>query len=174
MGDGVTRKIGYKVLDDAYDPSRTSTNARELVEQWGAFAIFQILRTAPNLAVYDYLNARGVPQLFSWTGSPELVKPAMHKRNMNYLPSYTFETAALTKYFSEKVENPKVAMLIQDDGFGKAIEAGYKKAVSDAGGEIVTVQKYGVTATNIDSQINVIVKSGANVFVDYANSNFAT
>ena len=62
------RKIEYRYLDDAYDPSRTVQNVRKLVQQDNVFAIFNLTGTEQNLAVRPFLNALKVPQLFGGTG----------------------------------------------------------------------------------------------------------
>src|SRR5213080_1598552 len=63
------RKIDYKYLDDAYDPSQTVQVTRQLVEQDRVFAIFNTLGTEDNIAIRDYLKQRGVPQLFVASGA---------------------------------------------------------------------------------------------------------
>src|SRR5919199_5225632 len=63
------RKIKYKYLDDGYDPSRTVSDTRQLVQQDHVFAIFNSLGTEQNLAIRPYLNSLGVPQLFVATGA---------------------------------------------------------------------------------------------------------
>jgi len=62
------RKIKYLYRDDGYDPSRTFELTRELVEQDKVFAIFGSLGTAPNLAIWSYLNKKHVPQIGIATG----------------------------------------------------------------------------------------------------------
>lgn len=174
MGDGVTREITYKIMDDGYDPSRTSANVRELVEEWDAFTVFQVLGTSPNLAVYDYLNERGVPLVFSYVGSPSLDNPETHPWNMNGIQSYEFEAKALTEYITSKVDEPKVAFLYQDDGFGEVIREAYRDAFEGKDIEVVAEEGYDITATNLDSQASNIANSEANVLVNYSTGNFTT
>ena len=63
------RKIEFVTYDDGYEPQRALTNARRLVEQDKVFALFNPLGTANNVAMWDYLNQKKVPQLFVATGS---------------------------------------------------------------------------------------------------------
>src|SRR5207244_12370171 len=72
------RKIDYRVLDDAYDPSKTIQDTRELVQQDKVFAIFNSIGTEHVLAVRPYLNQLGVPQLF--VGSGAAVIADQHRR----------------------------------------------------------------------------------------------
>ena len=66
------RTIDFKYLDDAYDPSQTVQNVRELIEQDNVFALFSVVGTNENLAIRDYVNAAGVPQVFSAAGATTL------------------------------------------------------------------------------------------------------
>lgn len=54
--------------DDAYNPSKTVEQARKLVENDGVLATFGSVGTAPNAAIYDYMNQKKVPQLFIGSG----------------------------------------------------------------------------------------------------------
>src|SRR5918911_401787 len=63
------RKIKYKYLDDAYDPSQTIQKTRDLVQNDKVFAIYNTLGTATNLAIRSYLNQLKVPQLFVASGA---------------------------------------------------------------------------------------------------------
>src|SRR5262245_29393121 len=63
------RKINYIVADDAYNPANTPAKARELVQENKVFLTYGDLGTPTNLAVRDYYNSQGVPQLYVFTGS---------------------------------------------------------------------------------------------------------
>jgi hypothetical protein len=56
------RKITFKTMDDAYDPSKTVAVIRQLVDQQKVFAVFNSLGTPTHSAVYDYLNEQKVPE----------------------------------------------------------------------------------------------------------------
>ena len=63
------RKIEFKYLDDAYDPSKTVQNVRQLIQQDNVFALFAVVGTNGNLAIRDFANASGVPTVFSASGA---------------------------------------------------------------------------------------------------------
>jgi branched-chain amino acid transport system substrate-binding protein len=168
MADGKTRKIEVKVEDDAYDPSRTASNVRDLVDNYGAFGIFQVVGSATNLSVYNYLNEKKVPQVFSYSGTGDMNDPKRHPWTMQYNQSYELEARALTNYLLKTVPDPKVAMLTQGDAFGKSVHTEFTKAFAEAGIQVVGDETYDPTATNVDSQMLALKNSGANAFVDYA------
>ena len=86
------RKIEYRYLDDAYDPSRTVQNVRKLVQQDSVFAIFNLVGTEQNLAVRPFLNALKVPQLFGGTGVRSIGREyRKYPWSMGYLPSFFAE-----------------------------------------------------------------------------------
>ena len=62
------RKINFTILDDAYDPSKTVPLTQQLVEQTKVFAVYGSLGTAPNLAIWNYMNQKKVPQVNIATG----------------------------------------------------------------------------------------------------------
>lgn len=176
MGDGVTRKVTLKALDDAYDPARTVSNVRTLVENDKVAGLVAILGTSPNLAVADYVQSAGVPNLTSQTGTDEIA--ALHEEGNKWtiagLPSYQFEADTLAKRALETHPNAKVAMLYQNDGFGKTMLANYERAFEGTGAEIVRAEGYDQSGGSIDSQMVNLAASGADVFLDYATGTFMT
>src|SRR6201995_1204176 len=62
------RKIVYKYLDDAYNPTTTASVVRQLVLQDNAYAVFNGLGTPTHLAAVSFLNAQKVPDVFVASG----------------------------------------------------------------------------------------------------------
>ena len=86
------RKIDFKFLDDAYDPSQTVENVRQLIQQDNVFALFSVVGTNGNLAIRDFANAAGVPQVFSATGATTFGRDyGEHPWTIGYLPPYSEE-----------------------------------------------------------------------------------
>ncbi|MBC7630709.1 ABC transporter substrate-binding protein [Aeromicrobium sp.] len=175
MGDGMKRKIELTVLDDAYDPARTVSNARELVDKTGVFSLFSVLGTSPNEAIYDYVNGKGIPNLFMSTGSDVFL--AQHDKKpwgMAWLPQYGWEADVFAKYIAKEKPDAKVGILYQNDGYGKGILAGFEKAFKDTDVTIVSKQGYEQSGGSADAQVSKLKASGADVFVDYATGTFVT
>ncbi|PRZ41794.1 amino acid/amide ABC transporter substrate-binding protein (HAAT family) [Antricoccus suffuscus] len=175
MGDGKTRKIKYFTEDDAYDPARTVSNVRKLVEQDKVFAIYSVLGTSPNLAISDYVNGKGIPTLFSQTGTDEFLNNTKEKPwIVGYLPQYQFEAHVMAQYVLDNAPNGKVGLLYQNDGFGKGMLANFEKEFKGTSVQIVGSQGYEQSGGSIDSQIVNLQNSGADVFLDYATGTFMT
>jgi branched-chain amino acid transport system substrate-binding protein len=175
MADGKTRKVDLTVLDDAYDPAKTVSNARELIERTQVFSLFSVLGTSTNEAIYDYVNNEGVPNLFMSTGADVFLDQHDEKPwGMAWLPQYGWEAQVFADYVIENKPGAKVAVLFQNDGYGKAIMAGLEKAFEGTGVEIVASEGYEQAGASVDAQVSKLKGSGADVFIDYATGTFLT
>lgn len=168
------RKIQYTILDDGYNPAQTVQATRKLVEQDGVFAIFNALGTEQNLAVRDYLNAQKVPQLFAASGATAFgTETAKYPYTIGLQPSYQAEGWVLGKYLARTQGAAKVAVLFQNDDYGKDLLNGLKKGIQRSGVKIVAAQPYEVTASDVQTQIVKLRSSGANTFAVFATPKFA-
>ena len=113
------RKINYISLDDGYSPPKTVEQVRRLVEDEKVAFCFQTLGTAPNLAIRQYLNDNKVPQLFVSTGASVFSDPEHFPWTMGYNPNYQTEAHIYAKDILETKPDGKIALLYQNDGFGK-------------------------------------------------------
>ena len=168
------RKIEYKVLDDAYNPVQTVQATRQLVEQDKVFAIFNALGTEHNLAVRDYLNQAKVPQLFVGTGATTFGRDfAKYPWTIGFQPSYQHEGAIYGQYLAKTRKNARIAVLVQNDDYGKDLVSGLRRGLARSKAKIVALQAYEVTAPDVQSQIAKLKSSGANVFAIFATPKFA-
>jgi branched-chain amino acid transport system substrate-binding protein len=145
------RRINFISYDDAYNPQKTVELTRKLVEEDKVLLIFASLGTAPNAAVRPYLNA--------WT--------------MGFQPSYQTEAHIYAQYLLEKhPRGGKIAILYQDDEFGKD----YVKGLKDGLGSkipIVAEATYKIGDANVNQQIATLKASGADIFFDVTTPKFA-
>jgi branched-chain amino acid transport system substrate-binding protein len=168
------RKIVYKYLDDGYDPSRTVQVVRELVQQDQVFAVFNTLGTNNNLAVRDFLNQSGVPQLFVATGANTF--GADYKKypwTIGFIPSYVLEGTVYGRYIVKSFPTLKLGVLYQDDAYGKDMVAGLKKGLGSRAKQIVSLVGYDPTAASVASQVAQIKASKANGYLIFAFGKFA-
>jgi branched-chain amino acid transport system substrate-binding protein len=114
------RKINLISLDDAYSPPKTVEQTRKLVEQEGVAFVFGGLGTAANLAVRKYLNDRQVPQLFLLSGSGQFNDPEHFPWSIGILPTYLVDGQTHARYILAHRPNAKIAILYQNDDYGKA------------------------------------------------------
>src|ERR1700753_2189678 len=168
------RKINFVTYDDAYSPPKTVEQARKLVESDEVLLIFNSLGTAPNTSIQKYMNSKKVPQLFVATGATKWNDPKNFPWTMGWQPSYQSETQIYAKYLLKEKPDAKIAVLYQNDDYGKDYLKGLKDGLgAKAKSMIVAEQSYDVSEPTVDSQIVNLQASGADVFVDIATPKFA-
>jgi branched-chain amino acid transport system substrate-binding protein len=174
QGGVAKRKFEYKIVDDAYNPAQSIQVTRQLVEQEKVFAVFNSLGTEHNVAVRDYLNAQKVPQLFVASGATTWGRDAAkYPWTIGFQPSYQAEGLVYGQYIARTMRRAKIAVLLQNDDYGKDLLAGLKRGLGRSGSQIVAAQPYEVTAADVSSQIARLKASGANVFAIFATPKFA-
>jgi len=168
------RKIDFISYDDAYSPPKTVEQARKLVESDNVLLIFDPLGTPPNSAIQKYMNLKKVPQLFVATGATKWNDPKDFPWTMGWQPSYQNEARIYARYIREKMPNAKIAVLYQNDDYGKDYLKGFKDGLgAKADSMIVAQESYEVSEPTIDSHIVTLKASGADVFFDITTPKFA-
>ena len=127
------RKIKFITLDDAYSPPKTVEQTRKLVEQEEVLVMFGSLGTATNNAVHRYLNAKKVPQLFVLSGATKWADPKNFPWTMPGMAAYQSEGVVYAKYILQTKPDAKIAILAQNDDFGRDYVAGFKRALGEQG-----------------------------------------
>jgi branched-chain amino acid transport system substrate-binding protein len=158
------RKIKFISLDDGYSPPKTVEVVRQLVEQEKIFALFQPLGTPCNTAIHKYMNQRKVPQLFVATGASKWGDPKNFPWTMGFQPDYHTEAVIYAKHILASVKDAKIAVLHQNDDYGRDYLGGFKEGLGKEAGRIVRTVTYEATDPTVDSQIIQLKDSGANVF----------
>ena len=129
------RKINLISRDDGYSPPKTVEAVRKLVEEDQVLLTFNVLGTPPNTAVQGYLNENKVPQLFVATGADKWNDPKKFPWTMGWQPSYRIEARIYGRYILKNFPNAKIAMLYQNDDFGKDYLTGLKEGLGDKAGK---------------------------------------
>ena len=158
------RKIKFISLDDGYSPPKTVEVVRQLVEQDKIFALFQSLGTPCNTAIHKYMNQRKVPQLYVATGASKWGDPKNFPWTMGFQPDYHTEAVIYAKHILANVKDAKIAVLHQNDDYGRDYLGGFKEGLGKETGRIVRTVTYEATDPTVDSQIIQLKDSGANVF----------
>ena len=169
------RKIEYRYVDDAYNPALTVQATRQLVEQDKVFAIFNSVGTEHNQAIRDYLNQLQVPQLFPATGSTSFGRDYAKYpwTTAGFQPSYQAEGWIYGKYLSRAKPGAKLAVIFQNDDYGKDLLGGLKQGIQRSTVKIVAAEPYEVTASDVQSQIAKLKASGADTLLIFATPKFA-
>src|ERR1700678_1221684 len=168
------RKINFITYDDGYSPPKAVEQARKLVESDGVLVIFNPLGTPSNSAIQKYLNTRKVPQLFVATGATKWNDPKDFPWTMGWQPSYQSEARIYAKYILKEKPNAKIAVLYQNDDYGKDYLKGLKDGLGDkAASMIIAEESFETSEPTIDNHIVKLKSTGADLFVDIATPKFA-
>ncbi|MBX9963866.1 MAG: ABC transporter substrate-binding protein [Burkholderiales bacterium] len=168
------RKITFVSLDDGYNPAKTVEQTRRLVEQEEVLLLFQSLGTPTNSAIHKYVNAKKVPHILLATGATKWSDPKNFPWTMGFNPTYQSEGRIYAQYILKNHPNAKLAVLYQNDDFGKDYVIGLKSVLGDkAASMIVKEVTYEVTDPTIDSQVVALKASGADTLLTFATPKFA-
>ena len=168
------RKINFISYDDGYSPPKTVEQARKLVESDEVLLIFNPLGTPPNTAIQKYMNSKKVPQLFVATGATKWNDPKNFPWTMGWQPNYQSETQAYAKYILKEMPNAKIAVLYQNDDYGKDYLKGLRDGLgAKAASMIVAEESYETTQPTINSHIVKLKSTNADVFVNITTPKFA-
>ncbi len=168
------RKINFISYDDGYSPPKTVEQARKLVESDEVLLIFNSLGTPPNSAIQKYMNTKKVPQLFVATGATKWNDPKDFPWTMGWQPNYQSESRIYAKYILQKMPNARIAVLYQNDDYGKDYLKGLKDGLgARAASMIVAEESYETSEPTIDSHIVTLKASGADVFFNITTPKFA-
>jgi branched-chain amino acid transport system substrate-binding protein len=165
------RRIDLISYDDALSPSKTVEQVRKLVESDEVLGVFSSLGTASNFAVMKYMNANKVPQLFVVTGSTEFNDPVRNPWTIGWQPTSADEAAIYARYLIETYPQGKLAILSEDDEFGRDYVNGLKKSLSGKL-SVVSAATYSSTDATVDSQIVALKASGADILFTVATPKF--
>ncbi len=168
------RMIVYDSLDDAYSPPKTVDQVRRLVEEDKVAFIFATIGTPTNTAIARYTNGKGVPLIFLGSGANKWGDPKAAPWVMGWQPSYRTEAQIYTRYILSEKPDAKIAILYQNDDFGKDYPAGVRDVLGkDYDAHVVKVVSYETTDATIDSQAVALQASGADVLITAATPKFA-
>jgi len=168
------RKINFISLDDGYSPPRTVEQVRKLVEQEQVLFLAGTLGTPPNSAIHKYVNAKGVPHIFVNTGATKWGDPKNFPWTMGFNINYQAEGRIYANFVLDTKPDAKIAILYQNDDYGKDYVKGLKDGLGDKAAKMVVAEaSYEVTDPTIDSQIVTLKASGADTFYNVTTPKFA-
>jgi branched-chain amino acid transport system substrate-binding protein len=168
------RKIKFISYDDAYSPPKAVEQARKLVESDEVLLIFSSAGTPSNSAIQKYMNAKKAPQLFVQSGATKWNDPQNFPWSMGWSPNYQNEARIYAKYILKEKQNARIAVLYQNDDYGKDYLTGLRDGLSDkAASMIIAEDAYEVSEPTIDSHVVKMKSLNADVFVDITTAKFA-
>src|SRR4030088_2929488 len=168
------RKITFVTYDDGYSPPKAVEQVRKLVESDEVLLVFNPLGTPSNTAIQKYLNSKKVPQLFVATGATKWNDPKDFPWTIGWQPNYQSETQIYAKYILKNKPDAKIAVMYQNDDYGKDYLKGLKDGLGPkAASMIVAEESYEVSEPTIDSHIVKLKSTGADVFLNVTTPKFA-
>jgi len=168
------RKINFISYDDGYSPPKTVEQARKLLESDEVLFVFNSLGTPPNSAIHKYMNSKKVPQLFVATGATKWNDPKDFPWTMGWQPNYQSETQIYAKYILKEKPGTKIAVLYQNDDYGKDYLKGLKDGLGDkAASMIIAEESFETTEPTVDNHIVKLKSTGADIFVNISTPKFA-
>ncbi len=167
------RKINFVTYDDGYSPPKAVEQARKLVESDEVLLVFNPLGTANNTAIQKYMNAKKVPQLFVATGATKWNDPKDFPWTMGWQPSYQSEARIYAKFLMKEKPDAKIAIMFQNDDFGKDYLKGLKDGLGAKASMITAEESYETSEPTIDNHVVKLKATGADVFVSITTPKFA-
>jgi branched-chain amino acid transport system substrate-binding protein len=173
QGGVAGRKINFISLDDGYTPPKTVEQVRRLVEEDKVAFLFNNLGTPTNSAIVRYTNQKKVPHLFLATGASKWADYKNYPWTIGFQPDYRTEAQIYAKYILTQKPDARIAILYQNDDFGKDYPIGVRDVLGERYTTMVTEATYETTDSVIDSQMASLHASGADVLLVAAIPKFA-
>lgn len=167
------RKITMLSLDNAFSPPKALEQTRKLVEDDGVLAEVGTVGTVPNIAIQKYLNTNNIPQVFISAGGRRFNDPKNFRWTVPMYPSFDTEGKTFGQYIRKNKPDAKIAILYQNDDYGKDFVIGLKAALEGGTAKVVAEAAYELTSPTIDSQIVQLKESGADILMEFATPKFA-
>jgi branched-chain amino acid transport system substrate-binding protein len=167
------RKINFVSYDDGYSPPKAVEQARKLVESDEVLVLFNPLGTPSNSAIQKYLNSKKVPQLFVATGATKWNDPKDFPWTIGWQPSYQSEARIYAKFLMKEKPDGKIAIMYQNDDFGKDYLKGLKDGLGAKASMITAEESYETSEPTIDNHIVKLKATGADVFISITTPKFA-
>src|SRR5579863_10213703 len=160
------RKIDYKYLDDAYNPTTTASVVRQLVLQDNVYAIFNGLGTPTHLAAVSFLTSQKVPDVFVASGCDCWNAPSTYPETFGWQLDYISEGKILGQYIAQHYAGKKIGFFYQNDEFG---QDGVKGLLDELPASmVVSKESYVPTNVNVGPAVAALRAAGAQVVVSFS------
>ena len=163
------RQVRFIVEDDAFNPTLTVTKTIKLVTQDKVFATMGGLGTEPQQNVRPYLNKNGVPQVYVSTGATFWGADQKEwKWSIGWQPDYQGEGAIYGRRIKNNLPNAKIAIIYQNDDYGKDYIAGLEAGLGANKNQVVAARGYNLTDASVAPQLLALRASGADTLMIFA------
>jgi branched-chain amino acid transport system substrate-binding protein len=163
------RQVKWITYDDGYNPTQTVTQTIKLVKDDRVFATVGGLGTEPQQAVRGYLNSNKVPQVYVSTGATFFDNERKSfPWTIGWQPDYQAEGAVYGRRIKANAPNAKIAVLYQNDDYGKDYIAGLEGGLGKNKSQIVATRGYNLSDASVAPQLLALRASGADTLMIFA------
>jgi len=159
------RKVKFLSYDDSSDPVTASEQLHKLADNDKVLFMFGSFGMQGNLAIRTYLNDKKIPQLFIASGNEEWGNPKTFPWTMGWQPAFRAEGRVYANYIQAFYPERKIAVLWQNDEFGRDLFRGLQEGLGDWAQMIVADTTFDLSDRSIDSQIDLLHSSGAEILI---------
>lgn len=138
------RQLELDSVDDGYEPSRSVDAVNAVVAEDNHIALIGPVGTPTTKATQPIATEAGMPMIGPFTGAGFLRDPAL-SNVVNIRATYDAETQAWIDHLVDDLGLTNIAILYQDDGFGRVGLSGVTKALEARG---MTVSAEGTYTRN--------------------------
>lgn len=158
------RQIRLLSYDDQYDPPQTVANTRKFIDEDQVFALFNYVGTPTSVKIIEAVQEARVPAFGFLTGA-ELLRTPFRPYMFHLRASYYSEAEAAVAYFADQLGHSRIAVMYQDDAFGKAVLAGVELALRRRNLQLAATGTYTRGELDVDGAVSAISDSGAEAVV---------
>ncbi len=152
------RRLKLTSYDDGYEPERAIAHTTKLIEEDKVFALIGEIGTPTSKAVQPIATEQAVPFIGPFTGAGFL-RNASLGNVVNVRATYDQETETWIQHLTEDLGYDRIAILYQDDSFGRVGLSGVKKAMDKRGLTLVAKGTYKRNTTAVKSALLKIRKA---------------
>jgi len=158
------RRLELVSYDDGYEPEKAIVNTKRLINENGVFALVGEVGTPTSNAAQPITTEAGVPFIGPFTGAAFLRNPSLGNV-INIRGSYDQETEAWIEHLTTDLGVSRIAILYQDDTFGRAGLSGVSKAMEKRGMKLVAEGTFERNTTAVKTALLAIRKAGPEAVV---------
>ena len=158
------RTLELKSLDDGYEPEKTVTATKEIIDEDKVFAMIGAVGTPTSKASQPIATEAKVPFIGPFTGA-EFLRNPYNRYVVNVRASYFEETEAWIEHLTKDLGITKIAILYQDDAFGLAGLEGVQRALTKRNMTLVASGSFKRNTTAVKSALLDIMKGNPEAVV---------